>query len=227
MYHSMGCPSTLAEIKSHRLYRRWMNKRAVKESLSVNQAPEVADIRFEDDEEDEHEVEVAPGVKAPDGTAAKPTPSRILHHELDKELKCRKCRRTLAKGAFIVNHTPLRSDPKVKEGEQCAHIFLHPLSWMKETLGEGQLDGRLTCPNKKCGANVGKFAWQGLRCSCGGWVTPAFAVARGRVDEAVSRPVGRAGGVAGSPAAAGGGMEGQDSGGGALRLPPGMRKGNL
>lgn len=90
------------------------------------------------------------------------------------------------------------------EGVECAHIFLHPLTWMRPCLfpgptqdsssssadggltgtatDEAPLSGRLTCPNPKCEANVGKFAWQGLRCSCGKWVVPAIGVARARVD---------------------------------------------
>lgn len=87
---------------------------------------------------------------------------------------------------------------------------------MRTTLAQGELDGRLVCPNEKCQANIGKFAWQGLRCSCGGWVTPGFGIAKARVDEAkVIKRNART--VIGGP----------DS---AVRLPPGMRKsgsGNL
>jgi dual specificity phosphatase 12 len=124
---------------------------------------------------------------------------------------------------------------------------LHPLSWMKTTLAQGTLDGRLTCPNARCGANIGKFAWQGLRCSCGGWVTPGFAVGRAKIDEV---SVGKRGGGQSGGAGAirlpvrGGKDRGHGSGGGtmdssasggpavpsAVRLPPGIRRvggGNL
>jgi dual specificity phosphatase 12 len=47
---------------------------------------------------------------------------------------------------------------------------------------DAPLSGRLTCPNTKCEANIGKFAWQGFQCSCGKWVVPAIGVARARVD---------------------------------------------
>ena len=50
---------------------------------------------------------------------------------------------------------------------------------------------------------MGKYAWQGLKCSCGIWVTPGFAVAKGRVDAVVKN---------------GKGVE--EVG---IRLPPGMR----
>lgn len=53
---------------------------------------------------------------------------------------------------------------------------------MRPTLAEGNLEGRLECPNGKCGQNVGKYAWQGMKCSCGEWVVPGISVGRGRVD---------------------------------------------
>lgn len=54
---------------------------------------------------------------------------------------------------------------------------------MRPELEQGKLEGRLECPKRTCGANVGKYAWQGMRCSCGVWVVPGISVARGRVDE--------------------------------------------
>jgi len=52
---------------------------------------------------------------------------------------------------------------------------------MRSELEQGKLDGRLECP--KCNTNVGKYAWQGMRCSCGDWVVPAITLAKGKVDE--------------------------------------------
>lgn len=52
---------------------------------------------------------------------------------------------------------------------------------MKTELEQSKLDGRLECP--KCSTNVGKYAWQGMRCSCGAWVVPAISLAKGRIDE--------------------------------------------
>lgn len=54
---------------------------------------------------------------------------------------------------------------------------------MRSTLERGELAGRLECPNLRCGALVGRYAWQGLRCSCGKWVVPGFSLQGGRVDE--------------------------------------------
>lgn len=64
---------------------------------------------------------------------------------------------------------------------ECSHYFLDPLSWMRPELEQGKLDGRLECP--KCSTNVGKYAWQGMRCSCGEWIVPAISLAKARIDE--------------------------------------------
>ena len=199
LYHKMGCAD---DITSHPFYQRWLYRRNVQESLSVNQAPGMDVVRFED----EHEYEdVGQSLSSP---TARSDPE---NGKSGVDLKCRKCRRLLAKSGFVMDHTP----PHGKSSADCAHIFLHPLSWMKPALEAGQLEGRLTCPNAKCGANVGKYSWQGMQCSCSGWETPAFAVARGRVDEA---PALQASAANSGP------------GGGAVRLPPGLRRsggGNL
>jgi dual specificity phosphatase 12 len=57
---------------------------------------------------------------------------------------------------------------------------------MRPELEQGKLDGRLECP--KCNTNVGKYAWQGMQCSCGIWVVPGISLAKGKIDEVKSRP---------------------------------------
>lgn len=210
LYHSMGCPDV---IDTHPKYQRWLYQKHVQESLTVNQAPELDNIRFEDEHEDD-----SAGIV---GKAKQQT------RELD--IKCRKCRRLLAKSNFLIDHQPPPppADPQAvqhqkqsqvrKEEQNCAHLFVHPLSWMRDTLREGQLDGRLVCPNPKCGANVGKFAWQGMKCSCGGWVTPGFGLARGRVDEVVALRDRK--GVGGRIE-----RDGETGPSMGVRMPPGMRK---
>jgi len=76
----------------------------------------------------------------------------------------------------VIEHRSLRSDSST-----CAHYFLDPLSWMRPELEQGRLEGRFECP--KCKTNVGKYAWQGMQCSCGEWVVPGISLARGRIDE--------------------------------------------
>lgn len=133
---------------------------------------------------------------------------RILY-VYENESLANKNRRMLATTPFINPHDQdfKKSTNPSTDSLDCAHIFLHPLTWMRPclfpgstasaasqsssddisgltgtTTDEAPLSGRLTCPNPKCEANVGKFAWQGLRCSCGKWVVPAIGVARARVD---------------------------------------------
>lgn len=256
MYEDMACPTTEEGLKRHKIYRRWMNRRRVEESIRVMQAPEMEHIVFEDDAQAEslgsearddrhaHMQEIAPGLLAPDGTDR----TRALSHPKmasspQATIKCRKCRHVLATTPFILEHQPPpHRDPALDRsipiGEtplpssQCGHIFLHPLSWMKEVLGEGLMEGRLTCPSKKCGTNIGKFAWTGLRCSCGGWVTPGFALIRTKVDEALSKAPLQVQGTDGesSPTTS---LKAADAGrsepiAGGIRLPPHMRgRGNL
>lgn len=175
LYHSMGCPDS---IDSHPQYQRWLYQKTVRESLRDSRAPDIGLVRFEDEHKDEHEGEIK---------ATSDTSDTDETRELS--LRCRRCRRLLARSNFLADHEAAVGDG-VGDGadaaagpNRCAHHFLHPLSWMKSNLEGGQLQGRLSCPNPKCGANVGKFAWQGMRCNCGRWITPAFALAKGRVDQ--------------------------------------------
>lgn len=120
-------------------------------------------------------------------------------------------RRKLAIAPFVVPHGS-HGDPKGAINSQCAHIFMSPLTWMRPSLfpdtPEGApLSGRLTCPNSSCDSNIGKFAWQGMKCSCGDWVVPAIGLARARVD--ISEPVTIRRGPGSLPSG--------------IRLPPNMR----
>ena len=142
--------------------------------------------------------------------------------------RCRRCRHQLATSNYIIEHsagdaiafppsstrrrggarndnTP--SDRNTTTGtssDPCAHLFVEPLSWMREELEQGKVEGRLECPNPKCDMIVGRYAWQGLKCSCGAWVVPGVSLARGKVDE-VREMLGTGAGGAG---------------GGGLRRPP-------
>lgn len=260
MFEKMGCPTTEQELKSHKIYRRWMNKRRVEESLRTMQAPEMENIIFEDEPSDEekeqtpdlnssgseHMQEVVKGVLAPDGTdQGKALRHPSMQTSPQVSIKCRKCRHVLATTPFLLEHLPPphrdpndsnfgqthASDGTPLPPSECAHIFLHPLSWMKEVLSEGKMEGRLTCPNKKCNTNIGKFSWTGLRCSCGGWVTPGFAVLRTKIDEIVTKRSQASNAISrqdGGALHTGDDGTSLSAGMAALRLPPGMkRQGNL
>ena len=187
LYHSMGAP---ADIDAEPAYQRWLFERSVKESVDCGRAPD--NIRFEDE------------VHGKEGTSSK------------VEVRCRKCRRSLATSAYIASHIPKAASatqnsliaaakgPISETGShadgslataapnQCAHLFLDPLSWMRPELEKGSIDGRLECP--KCSTNVGKYAWQGMKCSCGAWVTPAISLSRSRIDEIRTRALASASG---------------------------------
>jgi dual specificity phosphatase 12 len=176
LYKAMGCPS---DVDAEPMYQRWLYKQEVEMSLATGRAPER--LRFEDEE-------------APATNEDSSTPG-----EGEKELRCRKCRRNLATRQYLIPHTPKSSSSTPSDSETgpiaslaianaasippCTHHFIHPLSWMRPRLAQGELAGRLECPNAKCGQQVGRYAWQGLKCSCGHWVVPGFSLAAGKVDE--------------------------------------------
>lgn len=183
LYKAMGYPS---DIDSQPMYQRWLYQQEVQMSLAVGRAPDW--LRFEDEEEGSIRELEASGND--DGQQPKA-----------KELRCRKCRRTLATQQYLVLHSaksaldkeistgPIDSLPSsAVQPQPCTHYFIHPLSWMRPTLSEGQLSGRLECPNTKCNQQVGRYAWQGLKCSCGHWITPGFSLAAGKVDKVLSMP---------------------------------------
>ena len=43
---------------------------------------------------------------------------------------------------------------------------------MDTILEQGQMSGKIICPNKKCGAKLGNYDWAGVCCSCKEWVVP-------------------------------------------------------
>lgn len=88
----------------------------------------------------------------------------------------------MASSQYLVGHTS-------KNAEACSHVFIDPLSWMRSELEQGKTEGRLECP--KCKTNVGKYAWQGMKCNCGEWVVPGISLAKSRVDEMSATPIGR------------------------------------
>lgn len=198
MWVRMGRPADTDDaVERHGTYQRWVWEREVEESAKIGKKPDW--IRFEDEEAD--------------GDKQQETASQDEPH---KELRCKKCRRVLVTQQFIIPHQ------KKQRGKQqappCPHHFVEPLSWMRPTLEEGELDGRLTCPNARCGSNIGRYAWQGFKCSCGEWVCPAISMSASRVDEVVTR----------NPAATGssrqGGAGGIDSRAALdIRMPPGRQ----
>ncbi|KAL3427695.1 Tyrosine-protein phosphatase yvh1 [Phlyctema vagabunda] len=204
LYKDMGCPR---DIEAQPKYQRWLYQREVDLALAAGMAPDK--IRFEDEE--------AQDAEASEGKQV--------------ELRCKRCRRTLATSPYILAHDakkpsqtargPIASlaELSTAPSNSCTHHFLHPLSWMRPALEQGLLSGRLECPNAKCGAQIGRYAWQGLRCSCGVWICPAFSLQKGRVDEVGFVPKGQIKSQSQQPTTSGSG----EAVAGGIRLPPGMR----
>ncbi len=46
------------------------------------------------------------------------------------------------------------------------------LTWMEPMLAAGELQGKIICPNDKCGAKIGSYDWAGVQCGCKEWVVP-------------------------------------------------------
>ncbi|KAG9242608.1 protein-tyrosine phosphatase-like protein [Calycina marina] len=174
LYKEMGCPH---DIDSQPKYQRWLYQKEVGLALAAGMAPDT--VRFEDEQVQEESRE---GKQV--------------------ELRCRKCRRTLATSPYLINHLPKPVVPPQQSSTgpiasldrvlppqhtACTHHFLQPLSWMRAELEQGLLSGRLECPNVKCNAKLGQYIWQGMKCSCGVWICPAFSLQKGRVDEVVLR----------------------------------------
>jgi len=185
LYHRMSCPS---DPDSQPLYQRWLYQRNVEASIAAGMAPGAEEIKF---------GELSLAEKGPSKQDSSDHPSSTW--------RCRRCRTPLATSEYLVPHAPQASsqpqpaltkptaslpsaDNNNSLSSACSHLFLDPLSWMRPELGKGLLSGRLECPNPKCGQNVGKYAWQGMKCSCGEWVVPGITIAKGRVDETRALP---------------------------------------
>ncbi|KXX75647.1 Tyrosine-protein phosphatase YVH1 [Madurella mycetomatis] len=166
LWWEMGCPADSDDaVEKHPTYQRWLYKREVEDAARVGRAPDW--IRFEDEEALEE------GRIAERGTA---------DGGGDMVLRCKKCRRVLATSAFLVPHQGRGN----AEWSDCPHFFIEALSWMRPILEEGMLEGRLACPNTKCAASIGRYAWQGFKCSCGDWVAPAFSLQKSKVDKVIT-----------------------------------------
>lgn len=170
MWVRMGMPADSDDAVEHNgTYQRWLWEREVEESAKLGKKPDW--ILFEDETDAPRSKSVAEGQ--------------------GKDLRCKKCRRVLATQQFIIPHQrSAAAGPGGGKGpatQPCPHHFVEALSWMKPVLEAGELDGRLVCPNPKCGSSIGRYAWQGFKCSCGEWVCPAFSLGASKVDEVVAR----------------------------------------
>lgn len=195
LYHSMHCPSDLDKEPE---YQRWLYRRAVDASNAAGVAPDANEIRFGDESPVKSSRE---SIEA--STSESSSQSRVNFPEAQRTTtyRCRRCRFPLGNSSYLTPHIPKTQQKGRPPHQECAHLFLEPLSWMRQELEQGKLEGRLECPNAKCRTQVGRYAWQGMKCSCEAWVVPAVSLGRGRIDEVVDREGGQG---KGSRAVAGG-----------------------
>lgn len=175
LYHRIGCPK---DVDSAPEYQRWCWERRGKEAQTSGKPPNVAEVSLAPSLED---WKVRDGIvedwKVRDGIAEPAASSEETAR--GKLYRCKRCRTPLASSAYVL---PLHASQK------CSHIWLQqPLSWMREELELGKLDGRFECPRKTCRTQVGRYAWQGLRCSCSQWVVPGLSLGVGKVDEVAGK----------------------------------------
>lgn len=57
--------------------------------------------------------------------------------------------------------TPITEEAPLLPSAACTSYFTEPLSWMRPQLENGDISGKLVCPNTKCGAKLGNFDWSG------------------------------------------------------------------
>ncbi|KAK4652524.1 tyrosine protein phosphatase yvh1 [Podospora pseudocomata] len=198
LWVEMGCPAGSDDaVEKEVKYQRWLYKKEVETAAAVGRAPDW--IRFEDEEaEKEQQKQDEEG-----GGGA-------------FELRCKKCRRRLATEPFVVPHQGRGNKAK----EDCPHYFVEALSWMRDTLELGELEGRLNCPHPKCGSSVGRYSWRGFKCSCGDWVAPAFSLQQSKVDKVAVMGAGKNGTAGANEMASRMAALG-------IRMPPGQRAENL
>jgi dual specificity phosphatase 12 len=192
LYGQMTMPDNLEETPA---YQRWVYQREVELSRACGQAPEPGKIRFED----EHHTATAAdfelrcrkcryvAIRRVCSGARRVAPFLAIAFTWSLTASLPGHRRPLAMSQYLLSHSKASIDdqgggsPPMRSSPPCSHYFLDPLSWMRPELEQGKLEGRLECP--KCHTNVGKYAWQGMQCSCNQWIVPGFSIAKSRVDE--------------------------------------------
>ncbi|CAK7270837.1 tyrosine protein phosphatase yvh1 [Sporothrix epigloea] len=185
LWWRMGCPADGPDAVERRpAYRRWLYEKDVVESTRMGQAP--GRLWFGDEATNEGE-ERSPPREEKDVLAVRQETTALVAAAADEEgpgqnfqLRCKVCRRVLADAAFIIPHESTEDDGRPRAA--CNHHFVEPLSWMRPVLEQGELEGRLVCPNTRCNALVGRYSWQGFKCTCRAWVCPAISLQHSRVD---------------------------------------------
>jgi hypothetical protein len=94
---------------------------------------------------------------------------------------------------------PSTARPQASTKVECTSYFVNSLAWIRDESGgsgggddgDSHLDaaaalseneGKIVCPNLKCGNRVGSHNWSGAQCACGAWVVPAIQFLKKTVD---------------------------------------------
>ncbi|GAV05574.1 hypothetical protein RvY_15679 [Ramazzottius varieornatus] len=106
---------------------------------------------------------------------------------------CRMCRCPLFSSSNQLAHSAKPTEPADEQGDRLdpgvcnqKEIFIEPVMWMKDNISDAQ--GKLFCPN--CRKKVGSYAWFGISCPCGAFVTPSFHMDKSKVEIRKGIPAG-------------------------------------
>ncbi|KAJ7725605.1 hypothetical protein B0H14DRAFT_3620634 [Mycena olivaceomarginata] len=140
-------------------------------ALDTDDDPEEDTAQHQDETQDQ--VEPLPSTYAADGDIA----AQLFAHP--------KLAAFRAPGMMMspMSISPMSLSPPILMNPKCSGYFVEPMKWMEPLLESGQIAGKITCPNKKCGAKLGNYDWAGMCCGCKEWVTPGFCINRSKVDE--------------------------------------------
>ncbi|KAJ7118631.1 hypothetical protein C8R43DRAFT_1035569 [Mycena crocata] len=136
--------------------------------------------------------DTSPEPRAPDAGPERPAPT--THFSSSDDIAAQLCahpKLAAFRGSTMTPLTPLQTpknlpiSPPILVNPKCSGYFVEPMKWMEQFLESGQIAGKITCPNKKCGAKLGNYDWAGMCCGCKEWVTPGFCINRSKVDEVV------------------------------------------
>ena len=239
LWHSMDCKLNMAD-EAYRLYSVAKLAREREYNGYINATA----VQPDPGAETNGDASFDPSLPFSGATASAPVgPQHGGGVEAGALVRCRKCRRLLARGKHALPHEPgigldaFSWHQRTKHGRRegvgppaagaaggdrgggggppCQNMFLEPMAWM-DGIEQGAVEGKVCCP--KCDVKVGAFNWSGCQCSCGAWVTPAFYVQLAKVDVMQVGAPSAANAAGGAGEASGEGRAAPVAGGG-VRMP--------
>ncbi|TPX71783.1 hypothetical protein SpCBS45565_g00972 [Spizellomyces sp. 'palustris'] len=183
LFEEMRCELDM----SHQQYRQFLMTKIAREKMG----------KFLMDDSERASISTLDTLITPT-TSSQPDPSDDRKPASTRRLRCKKCRTDLVSEKHLVVHESgagqaafgyrKRDMTLTPTASQCASYHIEPVEWIKG-VNDGELEGKIVCPNPKCEAKLGAWSWAGAPCSCGAWVAPSFSIHRNKVDESFSVPV--------------------------------------